>query len=321
MDYKDYYKTLGVSKSATQDEIKKAYRKLAVKYHPDKNPDDKKAEEKFKDVAEAYEVLKDPEKRKHYDELGANWKYYQQQEAQGGGFNGNPFGRASRGGTRVEFEGDLNDLFGGRGYSDFFESFFGGSFSNASAGGSTYSQPGFGGYKGQDYEAQVIISLEEAYQGTSRVLSLDGKKIRIKLKPGVSDGQTLRIKGKGAPGTQGGPAGDLYLKVQVFNHPTIERKGDDLYVDVPVDLYTAVLGGKTHIDTLKGQVSINIPKETENGKVLRLKGLGMPVYQQADRYGNLYAKVNVMLPKNLSDKETKLFEQLKEMREAHSYAQ
>jgi len=321
MDYKDYYKILGVSKKASQDEIKKAYRKLAVKYHPDKNQNDKKAEERFKEISEAYEVLKDPEKRKRYDELGANWKHYQHQGA--GGFNGGPFG--GRGGTRVEFEGDLGDMFGGGGFSDFFNSFFGG-FAGGGAGHSQFRGGGgspFGGAyaaKGQDLQAEMSISLEEAYEGVTKILNVNGNQLRLKIKPGIRDGQTLRLKGKGGPGP-GGAAGDLYLKVNIHKHTSFERKGDDLYVDLPVDLYTAVLGGKANVQTLKGAVNVNIAKGTENGKTLRLKGLGMPKYENNKVSGNLYAKVNVRIPKNLSEEEIKLFKQLQQIRKnEHSYA-
>ena len=336
MEYKDYYKILGVSKNASQEEIKKAYRKLAVKYHPDKNPDDKKAEERFKDIAEAYEVLKDPEKRKRYDELGANWKYYQQQGAGAEGFDWSKFG--GRRGTRVEFEGDLGDLFGGGGFSDFFNSFFGGfgtgntgrsqfrsgpSHGGPSHGGPSYGGPfgsssGFGA-KGQDLESQMSISLEEAYQGVTKILNVNGNQLRLTIKPGIRDGQTLRLKGKGGPGVNG-TAGDLYLKINVSSNATFERKGDDLYVDLPVDLYTAVLGGKANVKTLKGVVSVNIPKGTENGKTLRLKGLGMPNYENNHVFGDLYAKVSVQIPKNLSEEEINLFKQLKQLhKKTHSY--
>ncbi|WKN30423.1 J domain-containing protein [Porifericola rhodea] len=307
MNYKDYYKILGVDKSASQDAIKKAYRKLAVKYHPDKNPDNKEAEEKFKDIAEAYEVLKDPEKRKRYDELGANWKYYQQHgpDPGWGSFGGRPQG------SRVQFEGDLNDLFGNSGFSDFFESFFGGFGGSAGrrSGGFGFQQA----FKGQDLEAQISITLEEAYHGATHLIHVNGQKIRIKLKPGLEDGKTLRIKGKGGPGQEGGPAGDLYLHVSVSPHQQFERKGRDLYTDLPIDLYTAILGGKVEVNTLKGKIKINIVEGTENGKTLRLKGLGMPV-EDSDTKGDLYAKVMVNLPKNLSEEERKLFEKLKSMR-------
>lgn len=318
MDYKDYYKILGVEKSATQDAIKKAYRKLAVKYHPDKNPDDKSAEDKFKDIAEAYEVLKDPEKRKRYDELGANWKHYQQYGPDPGwsNFGGRPQG------SSVHFEGDLNDLFGNGGFSDFFESFFGGVGGNRSGGRTQRDTYGYQqAMKGQDLEAKISISLEEAYHGATHLIHVNGQKIRMKLKPGLEDGKTLRIKGKGAPSPHRGPSGDLYLHVNVKSSKNFERKGDDLYADLNVDLYTAVLGGKVQVDTLKGKINVPIEAGTENGKVLRLKGLGMPHYEQPQRKGNLYAKVQVQLPKNLSEEEKELFQKLKQVREGKaSYA-
>jgi curved DNA-binding protein len=328
MDYKDYYKILGVSKNASQEDIKKAYRKLAVKYHPDKNPNDKKAEERFKDISEANEVLKDPEKRKRYDELGANWKYYEQQGAGAGGFNGAPF-RGGRG-TRMEFEGDLGDIFGGGGFSDFFNSFFGrgstgySQFGGGPAhGGASQSSP-FGrssafSAKGQDLESQMSISLGEAYQGITKILNVNGNQLRLTIKAGIRDGQTLRLKGKGGPGANG-TAGDLYLKINVDKHPAFERKGDDLYVDLSVDLYTAVLGGKANVNTLKGAVSITIPKGTENGKTLRLKGLGIPNYENNKVAGDLYARISVSMPKNLSEEEISLFKQLQQLqKKKHSY--
>ena len=325
MEYKDYYKILGVSKNASQEDIKKAYRKLAVKYHPDKNQDDKKAEERFKDIAEAYEVLKDPEKRKRYDELGANWKYYQQNDGGAGGFDWSKY--KGRGGTRVEFEGDFGDLFGGGGFSDFFNSFFGGfgagstgrSQFRTESGGSSFDRSSAFGAKGQDLESQMSISLEEAYHGVTKILNVNGNQLRLKIKPGIRDGQTLRLKGKGGPGVNGA-AGDLYLKINISPNATFERKGDDLYVDLPVDLYTAILGGKTNVKTLKGAVSVNIPKGTENGKTLRLKGLGMPNYENNHVFGDLYAKVRVSIPKNLSEEEINLFKQLKQLhKKKHSY--
>ncbi|WPP50213.1 DnaJ C-terminal domain-containing protein [Catalinimonas niigatensis] len=307
MDYKDYYKILGVDKHATQEAIKKAYRKLAVKYHPDKNSD-KSAEEKFKDIAEAYEVLKDPKKRKRYDELGANWKQYQHQGSNAGWSN---FG-GRQNGSRVEFEGDFNDLFGNSGFSDFFESFFGG---HGGRQGQGRHQSVNEKLRGQDLEAKISISLEEAYQGVTHLINVNGQKIRIKLKPGLEDGKTLRIKGKGTPGVYGGVAGDLYLQVNVNPSLQFDRKGDDLYADLKVDLYTAILGGKVQVETLKGKINVNIEAGTENGKVLRLKGLGMPSYEQTDKQGNLYAKVQVELPKNLSAEEKMLFQKLREARE------
>jgi curved DNA-binding protein len=306
MEYKDYYKALGVSKNASQEEIKKAYRKLAVKYHPDKNPDDKLAEDKFKEIAEAYEVLKDPEKRKQYDTLGANWKQYQQQ---GQDFDWSQFG--GRGGSRVHFDRDMGDIFGNSGFSDFFEQFFGG-FGSSQGGRSSYGYQQ--GFPGQDLQANLNISLQEAYQGTSRLINVEGKKIRVKLKPGITDGKTLKIKGKGTASQQGGPAGDLYLKVYVAQDPRFERRGNDLYTDLKVDLYTALLGGDAEVDTLKGKVKVKIGKGTENGKVLRLKGLGMPS-EQGQLPGNLYAKVSIQLPRKLTAEEEALFKQLRQMRQ------
>jgi curved DNA-binding protein len=309
MEYKDYYKTLGVEKSATQDEIKKAYRKLAVKYHPDKNKGDKEAESKFKEIAEAYEVLKDPEKRRKYDTLGANWKQYQTQG--GGGFDDYDWsafgGRAGRGGTRGEFEGNFNDFFGGGGFSDFFNNFFGGGFGRRTEA----AQQGF---KGKDYEGELTISLEEAYSGTQRMIDVEGKKLRIKIKPGIADGQALRIRQKGGQGVRGGEPGDVFLKINVLQHSIYERQGDDLNTNLDVDLYTAVLGGKTRISTLKGDMEINIPEGTENGKKLRLKGLGMPVHDNPGSFGDLYVKINVVVPKNLTSEEKDLFVKLAALR-------
>jgi curved DNA-binding protein len=304
MDYKDYYKVLGVEKNATQEDIKKAYRKLAVKYHPDKNKGDKKAEDKFKEIAESYEVLGDPEKRKKYDQLGSNWKQYEQT---GAGFDWGQF--AGAGGRRTEYQGDFGDFSGG-GFSDFFRSFFGG-------GGFTgENQRGYG-YKGADIEASAQITLEEAYNGTSRILDLNGRKLRVKIKPGVENGQTLRIKNQG---TNDPTKGDLFIKIDIVPHAFFERKGNDLYVDAPVNLYSAVLGGKTTVQTLNGGVNINIPKGTDGGKVLRLKGMGMPDYRRHTEKGDLYVKIQIIVPKNLTKEEEDLFKKLAEMREEKTYA-
>lgn len=313
MEYKDYYKTLGVAKTATDSEIKKAYRKLAVKYHPDKTKDDKVAEEKFKEVTEAYEVLKDPEKRKKYDELGANWKMYEQQGANGGapfgrGGYGSPFGG---GRTQQEFSEEYSDLFGSGGFSDFFESFFGGSTGQRNP---YTSQRGYA-VKGQDHQASITIPLQQAYEGVTPVVNVSGKRLRIKIKPGIEDGQTLKIPGKGGESMQGGPAGDLFLTIKIEPHPNFTRKGDDLHANVPVDVYTAMLGGKVTINTLKGPVSVSIPAGTDSGKVLRLKEMGMPRYSNATQFGNLFATVNLTTLKNLSNEEIELVQQLQALRE------
>lgn len=302
MEFKDYYKVLGVSKSASADEIKKAYRKLAVKYHPDKNPGNKAAEEKFKEISEANEVLGDPEKRKKFDELGSNWQQHQQ-SGNGGGFDWSKY--AGRQGGR-QYTG--NEEFEGAGdFSDFFESIFG--------GGHGGRRPGQRAHKGQDYKAEFQVSLEEAYTGSSREIEVNGQTLRLKIKPGVSDNQVLRLKDKGAPGMNGGPNGDLFLTVKVAEHPHFKRKENDLYCDFPVDVYVAVLGGKATVRSLKGTMKIDIPKETDNGKVLRLKGLGMPLYGKTNEYGDLYAKVNITTPKNLSEKEIELFKQLMQLKQ------
>ena len=293
MEYKDYYKVLGVDKSATIDEIKKAYRKLAVKYHPDKNQGNKVAEEKFKEISEANEVLSNPDKRKKYDELGENWKQYENQGAQyhsGGG------GRQYRSSEEFGEGGD---------FSDFFESFFsGGGFNNGGGGRRAASKR-----KGNDYQAEVVLSLEEAYSGTTRLLEVNGEKLQMKFK-GVRDGQTLKIKGKGGQGFNGGERGDIYVTVHLPVHPHFERKEDDLYCDAPVELYTAILGGKAPIRTMKGTINMDIPQETDNGKVFRLKGMGMPKFGKDNEFGDLYAKVKIILPKKLSEKEVELFKQL-----------
>lgn len=308
MDYKDYYQILGVDKKATKDEIKKQYRKMAQRYHPDRNPDSKAAEEKFKDVQEAYEVLGDESKREKYDRLGANWKQYQDA---GAGFDFSQW--AQQGGGR-SYRASFNDVFGDSEFSDFFNSFFGGGFSGQGFGGRAGARPGMRATKGQDVEAQLNISLTDAYHGTSAVLKVGGQKIKVNLKPGVKSGQTLRVRGKGAASFTGGEAGDLLLKVNVVNNTSFEVKNNDLHLDVKIDLYTAVLGGKVTINTISKPISINIPEETPNGKVLRLRGMGMPVYGKHNEFGDLYARINVAIPDNLTEKEKELFRELQSLR-------
>ncbi len=299
MEYKDYYQILGVTKKAAQDEIKKAYRKLAVKYHPDKNPGVKSAEEKFKEISEAYEVLGDPEKRKQYDNLGANWKQYQQ-----GGFNQGPY--AGRPGGRTYSYGSPEDadFFGGSGFSDFFESFFG-----RGRGASPYGRADFE-YPPSDLAGEILITLEEAYHGTERIVDVGGEKIKVKIKPGAYDGLTLRAKGKGQK-SPSGRAGDLHLTIQVQPHPTYQRKGDDLHMEAPVDLFTALLGGKQEIASLSGKINISLKEGTQNGRVVRLKGKGMPVYGRAGQHGDLYIKLLVKLPEHLSAHQKELIHKLR----------
>jgi len=302
MDFKDYYKILGVDRKASADEIRKAYRKLAVKYHPDKNPNNKAAEDKFKELNEAHEVLGNDEKRKKYDQLGENYNQYRQQGGNEGNFDWSKWQNA-RQGQRPYTQDE--DVFGGDGdFSDFFSNIFG------ERGGARQQQP----RKGTDYEAQLRISLEEAYSGTTRQLETDGEKLQVKIKPGVKEGQVLRMREKGGRSRTTGPRGDVLMKVHIAAHPRFERKEDDLYCDVPVDLYTAVLGGKILIHTFKGDIRIDIAKETESGKLLRLKGMGMPKFGKDNEFGDLYAKMKIILPKNISAEEIELFKKLAALR-------
>lgn len=308
MEYKDYYKILGVDKTATTKEIKKAYRKLAAKYHPDKNPDDKAAEEKFKEANEANEVLSDPEKRKKYDTLGANWQSY----SQGGGYGGQQY-RGQRGGQTFTFEGDPSSFFGGD-HSSFFEAFFG--------GGASSDYDPFGGtqqgrrqQRGQDVQAELPITLQEAFEGSKRTFELNGKKMRITIKPGSYDGQKLKIKGRGSAAANG-VRGDLYIILRMTPDDRFERKGDDLISTLNVDMFTAILGGKVTLKTLEGNVSLSIDAGTENGKKLRLRGKGMPRRKSSAGRGDLIVKVHVKTPKNLGSEELKLVKQLKVIRES-----
>ncbi len=314
MEYKDYYSILGVNKKAGADEIKKAYRKLAVKYHPDKNPDNKAAEEKFKSITEAYEVLGNAEKRKQYDDLGANWKQYQQS-----GFDGFNTGRYNRN-RGAGFE----DIFGGgSGFSDFFEAFFGGSFGGrqrasgfAQDFGAGQGFQNFGGntMRGSNVEANIELSLKQAYHGSEQLFSINGKTIRMPVKPGIRDGQVLRLKGKGNPGAGGGPAGDLLLHVRIQPDPLYTRSGDDLSRELEMDFYTAALGGKAMVETLKGKIAVPVKKGTQNGQTLRLKGMGMPVYDKQS-FGDLFLKIKIVLPENMGEAELEMLEKARKLRE------
>lgn len=303
MEYKDYYKVLGVERSATQDQIKKAYRKLAVKYHPDKNPGDKAAEEKFKEISEAYQVLGNEESRKKYDELGANWKQYENMGYGGQDFQG--------------FDGQGFEGFGSSGFSDFFDMFFGGhggggfDFGNINFGGGGRGRTRTRAMKGQDLTASLDMTLREAYFGSQRMFKIGNDTIKISIKPGVKDGQTLRVKGKGHPGFNGGENGDLLLQIHIAQDPVYQRDGDDLIRNINIDVYTAILGGKVEIDTMKGNVNVPIKPQTQNNSMLRLKGLGMPHYGKEGN-GSLLLKVQLMLPNHFSDKELDLIKQAKE---------
>jgi curved DNA-binding protein len=316
MEYKDYYKVLGVEKTATQDEIKKAYRKLAVKYHPDKNAGNKEAEEKFKEINEANEVLGDAAKRKKYDELGENWKYYQQSGGQAQDFDWSRYQNQGGGGqqryyTNQDF-GGFEGFGGGGGFSDFFETMFGGG--GFSQGGGARRGRRSSAMRGEDMRASLSITLEEAYHGVEKLFTIDGQSIKLKIKPGVPDGHLLKLTGKGYAGSGGGAHGDLLLSIVVEPDSRYERKGADLYTDLPVDIVTAELGGKAEVKTFKGTIKVNIAKETDNGKSLRLPGMGMPIYGKENQHGDLYVKINLQVLKNLTEKETKLFKELAGLR-------
>jgi curved DNA-binding protein len=317
MEYKDYYKTLGVNKNADKDEIKKAFRKLARKYHPDVNPGDRSAEEKFKEINEAYEVLSDPDKRQKYDRFGAQWQQYSRSGGRPEDFDWSQW-RASPGSgtyTRTVSPEEFEQMFGGGlgGFSDFFEMLFG-SLGRRS-GGAGSAQRTMRAQRGRDSEQSVQIPLEDAFHGTTLSLQWeDGRRIEAKVPPGVHSGSKLRLSGQGQAGVSGGQAGDLFLKIEVLPHAAFERDGDDLKVNVPIDLYTAVLGGKVNVPTLDRSVELTIPPETANGKVFRLRGLGMPSLKDPGQRGNLYATVQVQLPKNLSQEERQHFEKLRDLR-------
>ena len=323
MDYKDYYKILGVSKTADKDELKKAYRKLARKLHPDVNPGDKASEEKFKEVNEAYEVLSDPQKREKYDRFGAQWQQYSRSGGRTEDFDWSQWSAGPGGGTYThtvtpeEFEqmfgGGFGDTASLGGFSDFFEALFGGRGQSPRRGGARQRSTRM--QQGRDSEQALEISLEEAFRGTSVSLQWEGgRRIEAKIPPGVRSGSRVRLGGQGQAGIGGGPAGDLYLKIQVKTHPTFEREGDDLKVTVPVDLYDAILGGTVQVHSLDRSVELSIPAGTSSGKSFRLRGLGMPNLRNPEQRGNLIATVQVQLPANLSQEERQLFEKLRKLR-------
>ncbi|MEZ4958406.1 MAG: DnaJ C-terminal domain-containing protein [Saprospiraceae bacterium] len=313
MTYKDYYDTLGVDKNATEKEIKKAYRKLANRYHPDKNQGDKSSEEKFKEINEAYEVLGSAEKRKKYDELGANWEAYQQGGYRSQKGQGSPFGRGN-GSRTYTFEGDPSEFFGGGGdYSSFFEQFFGSGFEGATGRGSRQAGGRQRAFKGSDWQAEMEVTLEEAFEGSTRTFELHGQTLRIKIKPGIADGQVLKLKGKGGAGVNGGPAGDLFLKIKIKPHPAFQREGDDLFLDKTIDLFTAVLGGRMVVPTLSGNISMKVPKGTNPGSKLRLKGKGMPKYGSSGQFGDMFVRIQVQMPQKLSAEQERLFEEIRNL--------
>ena len=296
MTFVDDYKILGIEKNATDKEIKKAYRKLARKYHPDLNPDDKEAEKKFKEINEANEVLSNSENRKKYDKYGKDWQHgeayekakQQQSQGQYQGFSGNTGGYS---------ETD---------FSDFFESMFGGA--------RTSSRRSKRQFKGQDFNAELQLNLKDVFKTHKQVLTVNGSQIRLTIPAGIENGQTIKIKGKGGKGINGGPNGDLYIKFSIQNHTQFKRDKNNLYASVDLDLYTAILGGTITVDTFDGKVKLKIAPETKNGTKVKLKGKGFPVYKKENQFGDLIITYTIKLPTNLNAKEKALFEELQKLR-------
>ena len=290
--YIDYYKILGVDKNATQEEIKKAYRKLARKHHPDLNPNDRNAKANFQQINEANEVLSDPEKRKKYDQYGKDWQHADQFE-QAQQNRRQPQGSYRNRYEETEFDGD---------FSDFFESLFGG---RARTGRGRQVK-----YRGEDYRAELNLSLTDAYETHKQTLTVNGSNIRITIPAGIENGQTIKIAGHGGPGINGGPNGDLYITFIIANHPRFKRLGNDIVMKAELDLYTAVLGGEITLETLKGKVKLKIKPETQNGTKVKLKGKGFPVYKKEGQFGDLYVTYSIVIPTNLTEKQKKLFTEL-----------
>ena len=335
MEFKDYYQTLGVAKTASDKELKQAYRKLARKHHPDVNPGDKAAEARFKEINEAYEVLGDPEKRRKYDELGANWRMYEQAGAPPpgagapqGGFGG--FGSGGGGGVHTMTEEEMREIFGGAGgdspFSDFFQTFFGGAggFSPDDArrgAAGARGNPRNRTRKGRDIEQEIELTLEDVYRGVTRRLAfrLGGqtRSVDVRIPAGVGEGSRVRIAGEGEAGSGGAPGGDLYLRIRLAPNAAFERKAQDLYVNVPVPLTTAVLGGEAEVRTISGKsLRLKIPSTTQHGQVFRLKGQGMPITGKAGEFGDLYATVNVQLPRQLTPEQRAHYEALQKLERA-----
>jgi curved DNA-binding protein len=294
MDYKDYYQVLGVSRSASTEEIRKAYRKLAMQYHPDRNPGDKQSEERFKEINEAYQVLNDPQKRAHYDRVGSAYSNWQQRGGQGG-FDWGRWAGGAPGGTRVEY-GDLNDLFGGDTglFSEFFRTIFGGGMGTAGTRTSRAAPA---------YQQQVEISLEDAFNGTTMQLQANGKRKEVKIPPGVRTGSKVRVAGSGPNGM------DLYLIVQVKDHENFERKGNDLHTTAKVSAFTAFLGGEAEVETITGKVKLTIPAGTQPEQVFRVAGRGMPQLKSPNSRGDLFVRLKVEIPRHLSSKQRELLEE------------
>ena len=292
MTFIDYYETLGIPKTASAEDIKSAYRKLARKLHPDLNPNDKEANRKFQQINEANEVLSDPEKRKKYDTYGKDWEHAEH------------FEKARQTGTQSHQSGSgrFDTGFGEDSFSDFFASMFGGG--NAKTGTSNTK------YRGQDYTAELKLLLEDAYKTHQQTLTVNGKNIRITIPAGIENGQVIKLKGHGGPGVNGGPPGDLYITFIIENKTAFKRTANDLHLVIDLDLYTAILGGDITIDTLGGKIKLKVNPETQNGMKTRISGKGFPVYKKEGQFGDLYITYSIKLPTNLTEKQKELFRQL-----------
>ncbi len=292
MEFIDYYKILGIDKGASEDDIKKAYRKLARKLHPDLNPNDKEAHQKFQQINEANEVLSDPEKRKKYDTYGKDWQ------------NADQFEQQKK--SRAQYQNTGGQQFyenaEGGDFSSFFDSMFGG-------GGNRQTK-----FRGQDYNAELKLQLTDAMFTHQQTLTVNNKNIRITIPAGIENGQIIKLKGYGAPGVRGGPAGDLYITFSIAPHPQFKRSGNDLFTTTKIDLYLAMLGGETTIETLNGKVKLAVKPETQPGTKIRLKGKGFPVYKKENEYGDLYVTYEVVLPSNLTEEQKKLFTELSNLK-------
>lgn len=302
MPFLDYYKVLGLDKSASPDDIKKAYRKLARKYHPDLNPDNEEAKRKFQEINEANEVLTDAEKRKKYDQYGENWKHADQFEN-----NQQAYNQSTRGSqSQNPFEGyDFNysGNYDTGEYSDFFEELFGSRFSNNKRSN----------FKGQDYTTTLELTLEQAAQTHQQTLNVNGKNIRITIPAGVEDGQKIKLKGQGGEGSANAPKGDLYITFHITGNQDFIRQGNNLFSKINIDIFTAILGGETIIKTLDSKVKIKIKPQTQNGTKIRIKGKGFPIYKKEGEYGDLYAEVSIQMPTNWNDKQKELFKQIADL--------
>lgn len=308
MEFIDYYKILELDRSATQADIKKAYRRLARKLHPDLNPNDKDAQARFQQINEAHEVLIDPEKRKKYDQYGKDWQHAEQfenaqrqQGYQGGNYQG---GFGGFGGAQGSYSGSFDDDT----FSDFFEQMFG-SGRGRSQGSSRQSH-----YKGQDFNAELQLNLKDVYTSQKQTLTVNGKNIRLTIPAGVEHGQTIKIKGHGGPGIQGGPKGDLYITFNIFNNTPFKREKENLYKTEEIDLYTALLGGEITTETFDGKVKLTLKPETQTGTRIKLKGKGFPKYKKEGQFGDLYITYQVVMPTNLTEKEKELFRELQKLR-------